>query len=62
LRSNEENGPLNLRTRAVIQRSLHEWVLDVGVQYEKATNDLALIFGFGPKGWGLYKNSRRAAR
>ncbi len=52
----------NLETRAVIRRLLHEWVLDVGVQVKKADNEFALVFGFGPAGWGFYEDRRRAGR
>jgi len=52
----------NLETIFVIRRLLHEWVLDIGLHYEKSNDEFAVIFGFGPSGWGVFKSPRRAGR
>jgi len=52
----------NLETRLVIRRLLHEWILDMGFHIDEADGDFALVFGFGPAGWGFYDDRRRAAR
>jgi hypothetical protein len=52
----------NLETRIVLRRFLHEWILEGGLHFEKANDDLAVIFGFGPAGWGIYRDPRRAGR
>ncbi len=52
----------NLESRVVVRRILHEWLLDIGVSYEKANDEFAVIFGFGPKGWGFFSDRRRPIR
>jgi len=52
----------NLKTRIVIRRLFQDWVLDVGLDIDKANNNTAIIFGFGPRGWGFYTGPRRAGR
>jgi len=49
----------NLETRVVIRRLLDQWVLDLGLHFEESNDEFALIFGFGPRGWGLYTDPRR---
>ncbi|MBA7675739.1 hypothetical protein ES703_83976 [subsurface metagenome] len=49
-------------TRVIVRRLLHEWILDVGLHIEEANEEFALIFGFGPKGWGTHKDFRRTAQ
>ncbi|MFO7955721.1 MAG: LPS assembly protein LptD [Candidatus Brocadiia bacterium] len=49
----------NMETRVVIRRLLDQWVLDLGVHFEESNDEFALIFGFGPRGWGLYTDPRR---
>ncbi len=62
LNSQASGSNKSLETYLVLRRLLHEWVLDIGVHYEQATNEFAVVFGFGPSGWGLYKSPRRAGR
>ncbi len=62
LNSTATGSNKNLETYLVLRRLLHEWVLDIGVHYEQATNEFAVIFGFGPSGWGVFKSPRRAGR
>jgi len=52
----------NLETRLTVRRILDQWVLDVGVRHQEAKDDFAVVFGFGPRGWGLYGDRRRAGR
>ncbi len=52
----------NMETRVVFRRLLDQWVLDLGVVHEEDADEFAVIFGFGPKGWGLYRDLNRAAR
>jgi len=52
----------SLATTVVLRRILHKWVLDVGLHVEKANDEIALIFGFGPAGWGVFADPRRAGR
>ncbi len=52
----------NLETELVVRRLLDQWVLDVGVHHEEANDEFAVIFGFGPRGWGAYRDIHRAAR
>ncbi|MCD6415577.1 MAG: LPS assembly protein LptD [Planctomycetes bacterium] len=52
----------SLESELVIRRLLDQWVLDVGFHHKKAGGESAVIFGFGPKGWGIFRDLRRAAR
>ncbi|MHC5034289.1 MAG: LPS-assembly protein LptD, partial [Planctomycetota bacterium] len=52
----------SLETRVVLRRILHEWVLELGVHVEEANDEVAVVFGFGPAGWGIFKDPHRAAR
>ncbi|MGD2175671.1 MAG: hypothetical protein PVJ27_09730, partial [Candidatus Brocadiaceae bacterium] len=52
----------NLETRLVVRRLLDQWILDLGIHHEEANDEFAIIFGFGPRGWGVYKDLRRAGR
>jgi len=52
----------NSDTVAVLRRFLHDWVLDVGLRVDKATGGFGIIFGFGPRGWGVFQNPHSAAR
>lgn len=52
----------NLETQLIIRRLLHEWVLDVGLRIDRANDDFAVVFGFGPAGWGFYRDVHRAGR
>jgi hypothetical protein len=52
----------SLATNLVIRRLLHDWVLDLGIQVGKANNGFAVIVGFGPKGFGVFSDPRRAGR
>jgi lipopolysaccharide export system protein LptA len=60
--SGGSGGAASLGTTLVLRRVLHKWVLDVGLRVEKATGQVGLIFGFGPTGWGVYADPRRAGR
>jgi len=51
----------HVETGVVLRRFLHQWILDLGLHIEEANNEVALIFGFGPRGWGVF-DPRRAAR
>jgi hypothetical protein len=55
-------GETSLGTTVVLRRTLHKWVLDIGLHIEKSNDEMALIFGFGPAGWGVYVDPRRAGR
>jgi hypothetical protein len=50
----------HLETSVTLRRLLHEWILDVGLHIEKANDEVAIIFGFGPKGWGAFDPGRAA--
>ena len=52
-------GKSNMQTIFILRRLLHEWVLDVGINYSQATSNFGVIFGFGPAGWGAFKNPQR---
>ncbi|MFO8006208.1 MAG: hypothetical protein R6V05_00575 [Candidatus Brocadiia bacterium] len=52
----------NLETELVVRRLLDQWVLDLGVHHEESNDEFAVIFGFGPRGWGTYRDVYRAAR
>ena len=52
----------NLGTTVILRRVLHKWVLDLGLHVERANDEVAFIFGFGPAGWGVYTDPRRAGR
>lgn len=51
----------SLETSIVLRRLLHEWVLDLGLRRQDANNQTAFIIGFGPAGWGVFKDPHRAA-
>ena len=61
-KSGSLQGNSNMRTLLVLRRLLHGWVLDVGVNYDPATSNFGVIFGFGPAGWGAFKNTQRPGR
>ncbi len=52
----------HLETIVVLRRLLHNWVLDLGVHLEEANGETAVILGFGPAGWGVFTDPRRAVR
>ncbi len=52
----------NLQTSIIIRRVLHKWLLDFGLRFEEANQDFAILFGFGPAGWGVFDDRRRARR
>ena len=40
-------------TSIVVRRFLHEWILDLGFSFQAGNGgESALIFAFGPAGWG----------
>ncbi len=55
-----DGGGTNLETRVVLRRLLDQWVLELGAHYEEDRDEFTFIFGFGPRGWGLYTDPRRA--
>lgn len=62
LNSQGTGDKTSLQTAFVLRRLLHEWLLDLGLRVDKANGDFALILGFGPAGWGVFKDPRRAGR
>ncbi len=45
----------NMETQILLRRFFHKWVFDIGVHYEKANDEMALLFGFAPMSrtlWG----------
>ncbi|MCK4283120.1 MAG: hypothetical protein KAX44_02295, partial [Candidatus Brocadiae bacterium] len=60
--SRGEGEEKNMVTRVIVRRLLHEWILDVGLHIEKANEEIAFVFGFGPKGSGARKDFRRTAQ
>lgn len=62
LDSGGRGDSLGLETEVVIRRLLDQWILDLGVRYERANNETAVVFGFGPAGWGVFQANRRPVR
>jgi len=60
--SRGQGDDANLETRVVLRRLLDQWVLDMGIHHEKANDEFAFIIAFGPKGWGVFQDTRRAGR
>ena len=44
----------NMETHVVLRRFLHKWLFDIGVRYERSTDEVALLVGFGPATGGLW--------
>lgn len=61
-RTTSTTAKANSQTVVVLRRFLHDWVLDVGLRVDKATGGFGIIFGFGPRGWGVFQNPHRAGR
>jgi hypothetical protein len=57
------NDAQNLETRVTVRRLFHDWLLDLGFKMETGDDDnVAFIFGFGPRGWGLFQDPGRSRR
>ncbi len=53
----------NIESSVIIRRLLHEWVLDLGLHFEAGNDDnVSVVFGFGPAGWGVFDDRRRGSR
>lgn len=52
----------NLDTQVIIRRFLHKWVLDLGLRIDESNDETAILFGFGPVGWGTFSGVRWPGR
>jgi len=50
-------GDTNMETHVVLRRFFHDWIFDVGLHYEKSTNQTAFLVGFGPMTGGRWGTS-----
>ena len=51
-----------VRTQILLRRILHEWNLDFGIRHDATNDDFGIVFGFGPRNWGIFQNPVRAPR
>jgi hypothetical protein len=49
-------------TRILFRRILDQWNLDFGIRHEATNDDYGIVFGFGPRNWGIFQNPLRAGR
>jgi hypothetical protein len=51
----------SLETHVVLRRLMHEWLLELGLTMEQGNDDnVGIVFGFGPRGWGIFRGPRRS--
>jgi hypothetical protein len=62
LKAQSANPGKSLQTAFIIRRVMHDWVLDLGVRVDKSRNEVALVFGLGPKAFNVLQTPRWAGR